>query len=125
MRYLLAVAGAVALISNIGLAQAFDNGTTTTRIITKQTPHGVVQKRVIVKRHVNRWGTPVVVTRPAYRYGYGTTVVTRTPVTRYNRVIVKRNIHRDVMSGSSVTRVKKTVNPVTGTVTTTRTRSAY
>ena len=97
MRYLLAVAGAVAMISNVAFAQTIDTGATTTRVITRSSPDAMVHKRVVVKRHVNRYGN-LVTTKKVYREG---------------------------LSGSSVTRVKKRYNPYTGTVTTTRTRSTY
>ena len=90
MRYLLAVAGAVALMSNVALAQTVDvGGASTTVIHSGATPDGMGHKRVVVKRHVDRYG----------------------------HLVTKKKIYREGMSGSSVTRVRKSVDPVTGTVT--------
>ena len=89
MRYLLATAAAVALISSVGLAQAAEVGTTTTVIRSATTPDAMGHKRVTVKRHVNRYG----------------------------QLVTKKKIHREGLSGSSTTRIKKRYDPMTGTVT--------
>ena len=89
MRYLLATAGALALISSVGLAQAAEVGTTTTVVRSSTAPDTMGHKRVTVKRHVDRYG----------------------------HLVTKKKIHREGLSGSSTTRVKKSYDPMTGTVT--------
>jgi len=89
MRYLLAIGGAVALMSNIALAQAAEVGTTTTVIHSGTAPDAMGHKRVTVKKHVNRYG----------------------------QLVTKKKIHREGLSGSSTTRVKKSYDPASGTVT--------
>lgn len=89
MRYLLAIAGAVALLATVPLANANEFGASTTVIHSGMAPDEMGQKRVMVKRHVNRYG----------------------------QLVTKKKIYREGLSGSSVTRVRKSVDPMTGTVT--------
>jgi hypothetical protein len=86
LRYALAVAGAVAMISNVALAETGDVGNTTTKVITHTAPDGMAHKKVIIKRHDDRYGA----------------------------MVTKKKITREGMSGSSVTRTRVTTDPYAG-----------
>ena len=89
-RYALAVAGAVAMISNVAFAEMGDVGGTTTKVITHSAEPGMASKKVIIKRHDDGLGTSkkVVIKRHDDRYG---ALVTK-----------KKIIRNDNMSGSSM-----------------------
>jgi hypothetical protein len=90
LRYVLTVAGAVAMISNIAYAEMGDVGGTTTKVITHSAEPGMTSKKVIVKRHDDGLGVSkkVVIKRHDDRYG---AMVTK-----------KKIIRHDNMSGSSM-----------------------
>jgi hypothetical protein len=90
LRYVLTVAGAVAMISNVAYAEMGDVGGTTTKVITHSAEPGMASKKVIVKRHDDGLGVSkkVVIKRHDDRYG---ALVTR-----------KKIIRHDNMSGSSM-----------------------
>jgi hypothetical protein len=90
LRYVLTVAGAVAMISNVAYAEMGDVGGTTTKVITHSGEPGMASKKVIVKRHDDGLGVSkkVVIKRHDDRYG---ALVTK-----------KKIIRHDNMSGSSM-----------------------
>ena len=57
VRYLLAAAAVVALVSGPALAQDADAGSKT--VITKTGPEGMTHKKVIIRRHGDRYGALV------------------------------------------------------------------
>jgi len=90
LRYVLTVAGAIAMISNVAYAEMGDVGGTTTKVITHSAEPGMASKKVIVKRHDDGLGVSkkVVIKRHDDRYG---ALVTK-----------KKIIRHDNMSGSSL-----------------------
>jgi hypothetical protein len=90
LRYVLTVAGAVAMISNVAYAEVGDMGGSTTKVITHSAEPGMAAKKVIVKRHDDGLGASkkVVIKRHDDRYG---AMVTK-----------KKIIRNDNMSGSSL-----------------------
>ena len=57
LRYALAIAAAVGLMSSVGLVEA--NAAGTTKVITKTAPAGAVHKKVVIKRNNHRYATLV------------------------------------------------------------------
>ena len=57
LRYALAIAAAVGLMSNVALAET--NAAGTTKVITKTAPAGVVHKKVVIKRNNDRYAALV------------------------------------------------------------------
>ena len=91
LRYALAVAGAVALISNVAFAEPGYVGDGTTKIITRAAPDGLAQKKVIIKRHDDGFGSS------------GKVVIKRHDNDRYGAMVTKKKIIRgEGMSGSSM-----------------------
>ena len=90
LRYVLTVAGAIAMISNVAYAEMGDVGGTTTKVITHSAEPGMASKKVIVRRHDDGLGVSkkVVIKRHDDRYG---ALVTK-----------KKIIRHDNMSGSSL-----------------------
>jgi hypothetical protein len=90
LRYVLTVAGAIAMISNVAYAEVGDMGGSTTKVITHSAEPGMASKKVIVKRHDDGLGASkkVVIKRHDDRYG---ALVTK-----------KKIIRHDNMSGSSM-----------------------
>src|ERR1700730_15062969 len=90
LRYVLPVAGAIAMISNVAFAEMSDVGTTSSKLITRSAEPGMASKNVIVKRHDDGLGVSkkVVIKRHDDRYG---ALVTK-----------KKIIRNDSMSGSSL-----------------------
>ena len=81
VRYLLAVAGVVTLISGSAVAQAEDMATK--QVITRTSPDGMAQKKVIIKRHSDG-----LVSKKIIRHeGYGSSMPER-------RVIRERELIR-------------------------------
>ncbi len=82
VRYLLAVAGVVALISGSAFAETGDMGTTRVitrtapdgvaqkKVITRTSPDGMAQKKVIIKRH----GDGLVSKKIIRHEGYGSSM---------------------------------------------------
>ena len=69
LRYAIAIAGAVALISTAAFAEVGDMGTT--KVITKGSPDGMAQKKVIIHRNDNAWGPSKKVVIKRHDAGYG------------------------------------------------------
>ena len=90
LRYVLPVAGAIAMISNVAFAEMSDVGTTSTKVITRSAEPGMDSKKVTVKRHDDGLGVSkkVVIKRHDDRYG---ALVTK-----------KKIIRNDNMSGNSM-----------------------
>jgi hypothetical protein len=90
LRYVLTVAGAIAMISNVAYAEVGDMGGSTTKVITHSGEPGMASKKVIVKRHDDGLGVSkkVVIKRHDDRYG---ALVTK-----------KKIIRHDNMSGTSM-----------------------
>jgi hypothetical protein len=88
LRYALAVAAAMALISTAAFAEVGDMGTT--KVITKSSPDGLAQKKVIIHRHDDGFGVSKKVVIKRHDTGYGA-MVTK-----------KKIIRGDNMYGSSM-----------------------
>ena len=88
LRYAIAVAGALALISTAAFAEVGDMGTT--KVITKGSPDGMAQKKVVIHRNDNAWGPSKKVVIKRHDAGYGA-LVTK-----------KKVIRGDSMYGSSM-----------------------
>jgi hypothetical protein len=88
LRYAIAIAGAVALISTAAFAEVGDMGTT--KVITKSSPDGMANKKVVIHRNDNAWGPSKKVVIKRHDAGYGA-LVTK-----------KKIIHGDNMYGSSM-----------------------
>ena len=88
LRYVLTIAGAVAMISNVALAEMGDGAST--KVITRSAEPGMTSKKVIIHRHDNGFGPSkkVVIHRHDDRYGA--------------MVSKKKIIRHDNMSGSSL-----------------------
>ena len=88
VRYLLTVAGALALMSNFAFAQT--NACERTTVIHKSSPDGMAHKKVVIKRNHDGFGASkkVVVKRHDDRYG---AMVTK-----------KKIVRGDHMAGSSM-----------------------
>ncbi len=96
VRYLVAAAGALAMMSGIAFAHTATSGATTTTI-TRAAPQGVGYKKAVVKRHVNRRGY----------------------------LVTKKRVVTNGISGSSVTQTRTTTDPYAGgTVTQSRTTTS-
>jgi hypothetical protein len=81
VRYLLAVAGVVALMSGSAFAETGDMGTK--KVITRTSPDGMAQKKVIIKRHADG-----LVSKKIIRHeGYGSSMPER-------RIVREREIIR-------------------------------
>jgi len=87
VRYLLTVAGALALMSNFAFAQT--NACERTTVIHKSSPDGMAHKKVVIKRNNDGFGASkkVVIKRHDDRYG---------------ALVTKKKIIRDGLSGSSM-----------------------
>jgi hypothetical protein len=91
LRYVLTVAGAIAMISNVAYAEVGDMGGSTTKVITHSAEPGMASKKVIVKRHDDGLGASKKV------------VIKRHDDARYGALVTKKKIIRhDNMSGSSM-----------------------
>ena|SRR5579884_1641283 len=92
IRYVVTAAGALALLSGVALAETtvYDNGAA--KVITRTAPEGMASKRVVTKHRIDRYGN----------------------------LVTKKKIIREGLSGSSVTRVRKTTEPMSGSSTVTR-----
>jgi hypothetical protein len=88
LRYAIAIAGAVALISTAAFAEVGDMGTT--KVITKSSPDGMAQKKVVIHRNNDGFGASKKVVIKRHDAGYGA-LVTK-----------KKIIHGDNMYGSSM-----------------------
>jgi hypothetical protein len=88
VRYLLTVAGALALMSNFAFAQT--NACERTTVIHKSSPDGMAHKKVVIKRNHDGFGASkkVVIKRHDDRYG---ALVTK-----------KKIVRGDHMAGSSM-----------------------
>ena len=88
VRYLLTVAGALALMSNFAFAQT--NACERTTVIHKSSPDGMAHKKVVIKRNNDGFGASKKVVIKRHDTGYGA-LVTK-----------KKIIHGDNMYGSSM-----------------------
>ena len=88
LRYVLTVAGALAMISNVAFAEMGDGATT--KVITRSAEPGMASKKVIIHRHDDGFG-------PSKK------VVIRRHDDRYGAMVTKKKIIRhDNMSGTSM-----------------------
>jgi len=88
VRYLLTVAGAVAIMSNFAFAEAGTFANTKTKVVTQSAPAGVAHKKVVIKRHGDRYGA----------------------------LVAKKKVVKEGMSGSSMSRTRM-VSPGAGGIT--------
>ena len=89
LRYALAIAGAVVMVSNVAFAETGYVEGTSTKVITRSAEPGMVSKKVIIHRHDDGFGSSkkVVIKRHDDRYG---------------ALVTKKKIIRDGLSGSSM-----------------------
>jgi hypothetical protein len=102
LRYVLTVAGALAMISNVAFAEMGDGATT--KVITRSAEPGMASKKVIIHRHDDGFGPSKKVVIKQHDDGLGATkkVVIRRHDDRYGAMVTKKKIIRhDNMSGSS------------------------
>ena len=104
MRYVVAAAGALAMMSSLAMAE--------TTTVVRTSPGYVAPNK-----------TTVVRTSPGYVAPHKTTVVKK-KVNRYGQLVTVKKSRIDGYSGSSVSRTRTTTNPYTG-VTRLRTTTAY
>ena len=102
LRYVLTVAGAVAMISNVAFAEMGDGATT--KVITKSGEPGMASKKVVIHRHDGAFGASkkVVIQRHDDGFGASKKVVIKRHDDRYGAMVTKKKIVRDNMSGSSL-----------------------
>jgi len=94
LRYALAAAAVVALISTGAFAEVGDAGTT--KIITKASPDGMAQKKVIIHRHDNGWGASKRVVIKRHDMGYGG-LVTKKKIIRGDNMYGSSMPHRTII----------------------------
>lgn len=103
LRYVLTVAGALAMISNVAFAEMGDGATT--KVITRSAEPGMASKKVIIHRHDDGFGPSKRVVIKRHDDGFGATkkVVIRRHDDRYGAMVTKKKIIRhDNMSGTSM-----------------------
>ena len=103
LRYVLTVAGAVAMISNVAFAEMGDGAST--KVITKSAEPGMASKKVVIHRHDNGFGPSkkVVIHRHDDGFGPSKKVVINRHDAGYGGLITKKKIIRgDNMYGSSM-----------------------
>ena len=103
LRYVLTIAGAVAMISNVALAEMGDGAST--KVITKSAEPGMASKKVVIHRHDNGFGPSkkVVIHRNGDGFGPSKKVVIKRHDTGYGALVTKKKIiHGEGMSGSSM-----------------------
>src|SRR5947208_9815368 len=105
LRYALAAAGAVAIISNVAFAEMGDVGSRSTKVITHSAEPGMVSKKVIIKRHDDGFGPSrkVVIKRHDDGFGPSKKVVIKRHDDRYGALVTHKRIIREGLSGSSMT----------------------
>ena len=93
LRYALVVAGAMALISTAAFAEVGDMGTT--KVITKSSPDGLSQKKVIIHRN-DALGPSKKVVIKRHDTGYGA-VVTKKKIIRGDNMYGSSMPHRTII----------------------------
>src|SRR5437588_6852111 len=107
LRYVLTLAGAVALISNVAMAETFDYGDSSTKVITKSAPFGE-HKKVVIHRHDDGFGSSKKVVIHRHDDGFGPSkkvVIKRHDDGFGGGVVTKKKIVREGMTGSSMGRI--------------------
>ena len=94
LRYAIAIAGAVALISTAAFAEVGDMGTT--KVITKSSSDGMAQKKVVIHRNDNAWGPSKKVVIKRHDTGYGA-VVTKKKIIRGDNMYGSSMPHRTII----------------------------
>jgi hypothetical protein len=94
LRYAIAVAGALALISTAAFAEVGDMGTT--KVITKSSPDGMAQKKVVIHRNDNAWGPSKKVVIKRHDAGYGA-LVTKKKIIRGDNMYGSSMPHRTII----------------------------
>ena len=94
LRYAIAIAGAVALISTAAFAEVGDMGTT--KVITKSSPDGMAQKKVIIHRNDNGFGPSKKVVIKRHDAGYGA-LVTKKKIIRGDNMYGSSMPHRTII----------------------------
>ena len=89
LRYALAIAGAVVMVSNVAFAETGYVEGTSTKVITRSAEPGMASKKVIIHRHDDGFG-------PSKK------VVIKRHDDRYGALVTKKKIIRDGLSGSSM-----------------------
>ena len=94
LRYAIAIAGAAALISTAAFAEVGDMGTT--KVITKSSPDGMAQKKVIIHRNDNGFGPSKKVVIKRHDAGYGA-LVTKKKIIRGDNMYGSSMPHRTII----------------------------
>ena len=94
LRYALVVAGAMALISTAAFAEVGDMGTT--KVITKSSPDGLGQKKVVIHRNDNGFGPSKKVVIKRHDAGYGA-LVTKKKIIRGDNMYGSSMPHRTII----------------------------
>ena len=94
LRYAIAIAGAVALISTAAFAEVGDMGTT--KVITKSSPDGMANKKVVIHRNDNAWGPSKKVVIKRHDTGYGA-LVTKKKIIRGDNMYGSSMPHRTII----------------------------
>jgi hypothetical protein len=94
LRYAIAIAGAVALISTAAFAEVGDMGTT--KVITKSSPDGMANKKVVIHRNDNAWGPSKKVVIKRHDAGYGA-LVTKKKIIRGDNMYGSSMPHRTII----------------------------
>jgi hypothetical protein len=94
LRYAIAIAGAVALISTAAFAEVGDMGTT--KVITKSSPDGMASKKVIIHRNDNGFGPSKKVVIKRHDAGYGA-LVTKKKIIRGDNMYGSSMPHRTII----------------------------
>ena len=104
LRYVLTIAGAVALMSTAAFAEMGDIGSTT-KIIHRSGEPGMASKKVVIHRNDDGFGASkkVVIHRNGDGFGPSKKVVIKRHDTGYGALVTKKKIiHGEGMSGSSI-----------------------
>ena len=103
LRYVLTAAGAIAMISNVALAEMGDGATT--KVITHSGEPGMASKKVVIHRHDDGFGPSkkVVIHRHDDGFGASKKVVIKRHDDRYGAMVTKKKVIRgEGFSGSSL-----------------------
>src|SRR5439155_19431302 len=105
LRYALAIAGAVVMVSNVAFAETGYVEGTSTKVITRSAEPGMVSKKVIIHRHDDGFGPSrkVIIYRHDDGFGPSRKVVIKRHDDRYGALVTKKKIIRgEDMYGSSM-----------------------
>jgi hypothetical protein len=94
LRYAIAIAGAMALVSTAAFAEVGDTGTT--KVITKSSPDGMGQKKVVIHRNNDGFGASKKVVIKRHDADYGG-LVTKKKIIRGDNMYGSSMPHRTII----------------------------